>query len=96
MLLLCAGPAGSFGVGGVPPEAGDDTEGGTGGEGEPGEGEGAGEEGAAGPAQRARDTARQAEEDRAAAQGRTTGGWRPREEERGAQLSSLWSQTQGT
>lgn len=56
------------------PEAGSHTGGGAGGEAEPGEGEGAAETGAAGPAQRARDTARQTEEDRAAAQSRTTGG----------------------
>lgn len=94
-ILLCKGPAGSSGIGGVLPEAWDDTEGGAGGAGEPGEGEGAGEEGAAQQGQRARDIARQTEEDRAAAQGGTTGGRRLREEERGAQLFPLWSQTQG-
>lgn len=75
LLLLCCGgtiplsvgAAGSSGIRGVLHKAGDDAEGGTGGEGVPGEGDGAGEEGAAGPAQRAWAATWQTEEDRAAA-----------------------------
>lgn len=67
LIFSVAGPAAASGLGGALPKAGGDSEGGAGGEDEPGEGEGAGEAGASGLRPRAGDTDRKTEEDRATA-----------------------------